>query len=83
MKFLADENFPGAAVESLREAGYDVVWIAAEAPSSADRVILSRATRGSAPRCSSRSGPRVKERTPRWWFTPAGGGVALSAATAS
>ena len=43
MRFLADENFPGAAVESLREAGHDVAWIAAEAPSSSDRAVLARA----------------------------------------
>lgn len=40
MRFLADENFPGAAVTSLREAGHDVVSIAAEAPSSSDRDVL-------------------------------------------
>jgi len=43
MKFLADENFPGAAVGSLREAGHDVVWIAADAPSTPDRAVLARA----------------------------------------
>lgn len=43
MKFLADENFPGTAVESLREAGHDVVWIAAEAASISDRTVLARA----------------------------------------
>ena len=44
MRFLADENFPGAAVTSLREAGHDVVSIAAEAPSSSDRDVLARAS---------------------------------------
>lgn len=43
MRFLADENFPGAAVESLREAGHDVAGIAAEAPSSSDRAVLALA----------------------------------------
>jgi predicted nuclease of predicted toxin-antitoxin system len=43
MKFLADENFPGSAVGSLREAGHDVVWVAADAPSSSDRAVLARA----------------------------------------
>lgn len=43
MKFLADENFPGAAVGSPREAGHDVVWVAAAAPSSSDRAVLGRA----------------------------------------
>jgi predicted nuclease of predicted toxin-antitoxin system len=43
MRFLADENFPGSAVGSLREAGHDVVWVAADAPSSSDRAVLARA----------------------------------------
>jgi len=43
MRFLADENFPGSAVGSLREAGHDIVWVAADAPSSSDRVVLARA----------------------------------------
>jgi hypothetical protein len=43
MRFLADENFPGAAVGSLRKAGHDVAWIAADAPSSSDRTVLARA----------------------------------------
>jgi hypothetical protein len=28
MSFLADENFPRPAVEALRQAGFDVLWIA-------------------------------------------------------
>ena len=44
MRFLADENFPGAAVLSLREAGHDVVSIAADAPSSSDREVLASAS---------------------------------------
>ena len=44
MRFLADENFPGAAVISLREAGHDVASIAADAPSSPDRDVLARAS---------------------------------------
>ncbi|UYN97607.1 MAG: DUF5615 family PIN-like protein [Enhydrobacter sp.] len=27
MRFLADENFPGAAVTALEAAGHDVVWV--------------------------------------------------------
>jgi Domain of unknown function (DUF5615) len=27
MIFLADENFPRPAVEALRQAGFDVLWI--------------------------------------------------------
>lgn len=43
MKFLADENFPGAAVAALRESGHDVLWVAADAPSTLDRAVLARA----------------------------------------
>jgi predicted nuclease of predicted toxin-antitoxin system len=45
MRFLADENFPGAAIVSLREAGHDVASIAADAPSSPDRDVLARASK--------------------------------------
>ena len=27
MRFLANENFPGAAVSALEAAGHDVVWV--------------------------------------------------------
>jgi len=27
MKFLANENFPGDAVEALRGSGHDVLWV--------------------------------------------------------
>lgn len=43
MRFLADENFPGAAVLALREAGQDVVWILTEARGSPDEDVLKRA----------------------------------------
>jgi hypothetical protein len=43
MRFLANENFPGAAVEALRIAGHDVVWIRTEAPGSTDASVLARA----------------------------------------
>lgn len=43
MRLLADENFPGDAVQALRQAGHDVVWIAENAPGSADREVLGRA----------------------------------------
>jgi hypothetical protein len=36
MRFLADENFPGAAVDALVQAGHDVVWITAAAPGTPD-----------------------------------------------
>jgi predicted nuclease of predicted toxin-antitoxin system len=43
MRFLANENFPGAAVEELRVSGHDVVWMRTEAPGSPDKVVLERA----------------------------------------
>lgn len=43
MRILADENFPGDAVEALRHQGYDVVWVRTDAPGSSDRIILARA----------------------------------------
>lgn len=36
---------PGPAVEALRQAGYDVVWMLEEAPGTADAVVLARAQR--------------------------------------
>jgi hypothetical protein len=36
MRFLANENFPGAAIEALRAAGNDVVWIRVNASGSSD-----------------------------------------------
>src|ERR1700738_562337 len=36
MRFLANENFPGAAIEALRAAGNDVAWIRVDAPGSSD-----------------------------------------------
>ena len=39
---LANENFPGAAVEGLRRAGHDVGWIRVEAPGSPDEAVLQR-----------------------------------------
>ncbi|MFH1114771.1 MAG: DUF5615 family PIN-like protein [Pseudomonadota bacterium] len=43
MKFLANENFPRIAVEALRVAGHDVVWVRADAPGSSDRQVLATA----------------------------------------
>jgi predicted nuclease of predicted toxin-antitoxin system len=45
MRFLADENFPGAAVAALSAAGSDVVWIRIAAPGSSDSEVLARAVR--------------------------------------
>jgi predicted nuclease of predicted toxin-antitoxin system len=43
VRLLANENFPGAAVQILRNAGHDVAWIRTEAPGSSDRDVLERA----------------------------------------
>jgi predicted nuclease of predicted toxin-antitoxin system len=43
VNFLANENFPLEAVESLRLAGHDVAWIRADAPGSTDPQVLARA----------------------------------------
>ena len=43
MRLLADENFPGSAVQALREAGHDIVWIRSEAPGASDHQVLVRA----------------------------------------
>lgn len=45
MKFLADENFPSASANRLREAGHDVVTVAEGAPGSEDAGILAWAAR--------------------------------------
>jgi predicted nuclease of predicted toxin-antitoxin system len=43
MHFLADENFLGVAVETLRKQGHDVVWIRTHAPGSSDVDVLAMA----------------------------------------
>jgi predicted nuclease of predicted toxin-antitoxin system len=45
MRFLADENFPAAAIRALGAAGSDVVWIGTAAPGSSDSEVLARAAR--------------------------------------
>ena len=45
MRFLANENFPGAAVSMLKSAGHDVVWIRTAAPGASDRQVLAWAAR--------------------------------------
>jgi predicted nuclease of predicted toxin-antitoxin system len=45
MRFLANENFPGDAIEELRSSGHDVVWIRSAAPGSADAEVLAWAMR--------------------------------------
>jgi predicted nuclease of predicted toxin-antitoxin system len=41
MTFLADDNFPRPAVQALREAGFDVLWIAQINPGAADDEVLA------------------------------------------
>jgi predicted nuclease of predicted toxin-antitoxin system len=43
MRFLANENFPGDAVEALRDQGHDVTWIRTDAPGITDPEVLNRA----------------------------------------
>jgi predicted nuclease of predicted toxin-antitoxin system len=45
MRFLANENIPGDAVNALVAAGHDVVWIRVAAPGSGDEEILAWAVR--------------------------------------
>lgn len=44
MRFLADENFPGAAVAALRNRGHDVRWILEDDPGCLDSEVLARAS---------------------------------------
>lgn len=43
MRILANENFPGEAVEALRQDAHDVVWIRTTAPGSDDEAVLALA----------------------------------------
>jgi hypothetical protein len=45
MRFLANENFPGAAVSQLTSAGHDVVWVRTAAPGASDPEVLAKAAR--------------------------------------
>jgi len=45
MRFLADENFPRAAVVALVAAGHDVAWVRVIAPGAADVAVLALAAR--------------------------------------
>ena len=45
MRFLANENFPGAAVAALVAAGHDVVWIRTAAPGIGDPHVLAWAVK--------------------------------------
>jgi predicted nuclease of predicted toxin-antitoxin system len=43
MRILANENFPGDAVQALQARGHDVAWVRADAPGSSDPQVLARA----------------------------------------
>ena len=45
MRFLANENFPGAAVSALKAAGHDVTWVRVTAPGASDPDVLALAVR--------------------------------------
>lgn len=45
MRFLANENFPGAAVAALEAAGHDVVWVRTATPGATDPAVLALAVR--------------------------------------
>jgi predicted nuclease of predicted toxin-antitoxin system len=45
MRFLANENFPGAAVTALEAAGHDIVWVRIAAPGTTDSDVLAWAAR--------------------------------------
>jgi hypothetical protein len=47
MRFLANENFPGAAVAMLKSGGHDVIWIRTAAPGASDLEVLAWAARDS------------------------------------
>jgi len=40
MRLLADESFPGPAVDALRERGHDVLWARTACPGSKDDALL-------------------------------------------
>jgi predicted nuclease of predicted toxin-antitoxin system len=43
MRFLADENFPGAAIRRLRQDGHDVSSLAETSPGASDYAVLEQA----------------------------------------
>lgn len=43
MRILANENFPGEAVQALRDRGHDVAWVRADSPGSSDEAVIQRA----------------------------------------
>lgn len=45
MRLLADENIPGGAVDALRAAGHDVIWLRTAAPALPDHEAVAWAAR--------------------------------------
>ena len=45
MRFLANENFPHAAVLALRSMGHDVTWVRTDSPGMTDPDVLAWAVR--------------------------------------
>jgi predicted nuclease of predicted toxin-antitoxin system len=45
MRFLANENFPAAAVRAIAEAGHDIACVRTSAPGSTDVEVLAWAVR--------------------------------------
>ena len=43
MRFLADENFPSASVNRLRESGHDVAFVVEDSPGMEDAGVMARA----------------------------------------
>jgi len=43
VRFVADECFPKAAVDALRERGHDVLWVRTASPGIPDTAVLSLA----------------------------------------
>jgi len=43
VRLLADENFPGVAIDRIRAEGHDVLWIRTDAPGTAGPQVLALA----------------------------------------
>ena len=43
MRVLANENFPGVAVEALRSRGHDVAWVRTDSPGISDHEVIGQA----------------------------------------
>jgi predicted nuclease of predicted toxin-antitoxin system len=44
LRILANENFPGEAVEALRSQGHDVAWVGSDAAGITDIEVVKRAS---------------------------------------